>query len=275
MQNHGLRQPVLGTIGSFLASGGGNGALVGLAMLVASAVCLLVWGTVDGGAVREMLRAQHRVPHPRVRNGSLLAASFATFLRDASNRVGVVAMFALCVFGAWIESIMGVDLALLITSGLMVLLTSASALYAYGGYLAIRWRVLSSPMSPRRALGAWVSGHLLAGIACSFMIGVFSLVFSPRQFMSIDLPYCGQMLFVCCLAISFSLIAGRVLPYDRNDLASFASASTLGMVLTLGAWWGLGGVGLLAQMLAGIVVLVLSITVVLHAEPKPCITSRI
>ncbi len=264
MRKNGLDQPELGAIGAFIATGGSQGFLIGSLAFFTGAGCVLAWGVLEGSAVHELMGAQYKVPKPRVADGSLVFASTAIFFRDASNRIGLIALGALCALAVWIENLMQLKLVVVMLSAAIVMAMSASALYSYGGYLSIQWRVLASPKASPAALTSWIIGHLLGGGLCSALLLSLTAVLSPSSFSMVDSTTIQQLLSVIFIASAFSLLAGRVLPYDKDDIASFASASTLALVLTGGAWWGLNGIDTLLQL----VIAFLFFTVVVGAVAK-------
>ena len=112
---------------------------------MASMMCLIVWVWAETTMVDERLRTRYSTPRLRVHRGSFVGASMIAFWRDASNRIGLDGMVAVCLFGVVLESLTGVGMAFLAVSGAGVMLISAAGLYAYGDFLALHWRVAVAP----------------------------------------------------------------------------------------------------------------------------------
>lgn len=179
LRQGGLDQPGLIGAGTLFGSGDATGALIGVGALTVSVICLIVWGWAETVMVDELLHTQHSTPRLRVHRGSFVGASMAAFWRDESNRIGLVGMTAVCLFGVWMESLTGVAMAFLVVSGAGVMLIRAAGLYAYGEFLVLRWRVVASPAGTRAVLGAWIAGHLLAGLVCVVIIAVPVMIVFP------------------------------------------------------------------------------------------------
>ena len=113
--------------------------------LAASMMCLIVWGWAETAMVDELLHTRYSTSRLRVHRGSFVGASMIAFWRDASNRIGLDGMVAVCLFGVRLESLTGVGMAFLAVSGAGVMLISAAGLYTYGDFLVLHWRVAASP----------------------------------------------------------------------------------------------------------------------------------
>lgn len=269
VQVHGLDVPLLRQFGALLLAGDGPVIVVSILVTAAS---LLAWGWFSSRVAPELLRAQHRQPVLRVWRGSVVLASFVTFWRDPANRVGALGMLAIGLFGILLERVVGLPLALPLVAALVLCAVSAASLYAYGEFLAVRWRFLVAPSGLRRTLLAWCVGHLLAGAVLAVVIVLPAVGFLVEAFRWVDPDAVAR--FACALVgvLGLSLVAGRLLPFERDDVFALAASLTLAVALCAAAWLLLGGLptGLLA--LAALSVLTVSLAAVVGGETRTIAT---
>lgn len=250
VQSRGADIPLLGAVGGLLDRGNLVVTLLGLAL---TAISLLVWGWADSRVAPELLRARHATPLLKVPGGRIGFASAATFWRDASNRVGAVGMLAICLFGLWMERLTHLPFAFSVISAVVLMMTSAAAVYAYGEFQVIRWRLVASPADARRVLVWWVCGHLAAGAAVA--VGVVGLLapFFWGQLSATSPTSVARLGCAAALSMASGVVAGRLMPYDREDVFTLAGSATGAMVVFGIAWYALHGVALvpLAAIAAG------------------------
>lgn len=236
LQAHGTEVPWLLGVGTFLLESDTRTVAISGGATVLS---LAVWGLASSAVVPELLRSQHRRPVLAAPEGNLVLVSMVTFIRDPANVVGAVGMFVVSVLGVWLEQLgqLPVGVAIVATIGLLV--PSAACLYGFGTFADVRWRVVVSPARTSRFTLAWLSGHAVVGIGSALILLAPAIALDWAQFSLLDPATVARYLCAVAVSMGVSLIAGWVMPYERDDVLGLAASGTVAMVLAALAWWAL------------------------------------
>lgn len=192
-------------------------------------VALLVWGVAAGGTTSEIFRARGRRPRWRIPGGSVLGCSAVTFTRDAGNRFALLSLAALGATGLWLESVTGLPVAGALIAAAIVIVISGAAVLSYGDFEAVRWRVHTGPADPRRVLGAWLAGHLLGALIIAGVAVATAAAARPELVSGWGHGWATA----CLVGLGAGTLAGRLVPYRREDVFSVASTGLLDLSIAL------------------------------------------
>lgn len=245
----------------------GHDAVVTLVSLMATATLLVGWGFADSLIAPEARRGRQKAPWLRVPRGSRAVVSALTFLRDPANRVGALGMLSISIFGAALERMTGLPIAMPLAGAVALLVLNGAALYTYGEFLELRWRLVASPVSLRGVLPAWIAGHLAAGLLIAVVLATpVAVLATPAAVPDLDLGL--RTSAIALVSIGLSLVSGRVLPYQRDDIFALAGSGTAALVLTGVAWLALRDLPAPITLVAGLLIAGGAVSALAMLEPS-------
>lgn len=193
--------------------------------------------------------------------------SALTFLRDPANRVGALGMLSISIFGAALERMTGLPIAMPLAGAVALLVLNGAALYTYGEFLELRWRLVASPVSLRGVLPAWIAGHLAAGLLIAVVLATpVAVLATPAAVPDLDLGL--RTSAIALVSIGLSLVSGRVLPYQRDDIFALAGSGTAALVLTGVAWLALRDLPAPITLVAGLLIAGGAVSALAMLEPS-------
>jgi hypothetical protein len=207
--------------------------LVGFLLLV---VCAGGWLLFSSLTAREVLRRFGRTPWIRSERGGLAALSVLSFLRDSSNRLGLLAVCVMTIFSIWLDRWLGLGVGPYITLWTGCVYISASAILSYGDFVQLRWRVAVAPARGRIALAKWFAGHLAAaaGPIILLILVVNAAGWQPLAASLVTSP--DVVLVGVPVGVSGGLLAGCIVPYEKEDMLAIATSGVLAGALAAGSW---------------------------------------
>lgn len=233
---------------------------------------LLLWCLCSSLTTTEIFRSAHRRRWIHAAYGGFLGASAMSFLRDAGNRLGLVGVATITGFAVWVESSTRLAVGGLACAMALCLITSAATIFAYGDYRRFRWRTLVSPARRGRVLLDWLSGHLLAAALVSGVPAGILIAVLPSLVQSWTAETVETLAFALVVGLSSGAVAGRVLPYDSDDMFSVFGSGLLAAVIGAVMWWTSTVVADWAhapRLALAAVLLVIAVALVLRAEHPP------
>lgn len=264
VQEHGLELPGVAALGRAVM---GEQVVVAAAAAILGLAMLGLWGLAGGAVAREALRGHHRIPHAPVRGGGVGSVSAAFVRRDPANRVGAAALAVIAVLGVALDALVGLPVAWALIFVVGIVTASAASLYAYGEYLEVRWRMVASPAPLRGTLLRWIVGHWLAGVLSAALVAAPAVALA----LALGVPFAaeswGTAVTAAGLAVASGLIAGRLLPYERDDVFALAASGTASLVIFAAVWFPLSHLPPVAAAAATLVVLGVCLAVTVHLEP--------
>lgn len=221
-----------------------GGRLLGLETTVSVLIALGVtvggmgiWFLAAGWTTRALFRSRSARPWIRVRGGSAFGSSAVAFLRDAGNRFGMISLAALIALGFSLETSSGLPVASQVTLAALVLVVTGSAVMSYGDYVTLRWRVLASPVEPRRIVAAWIAGHVLTAVVlAAALVAVVRLV-RPEAVALSSTGEWATLGTIALIGLGSGCVAGRVLPYEKEDVFSIAGTGFVDILLGVSAYY--------------------------------------
>lgn len=211
------------------------GCAVSMIVLVAA---LSLWLFAATRVTHELFRPAWMTPILKVRSGSVSASAAATFGRDAGNRMGAISAVVLVALAVWTHVATGLPVGGVAAASALVAIVGATALLADGDYGAIRWRASVSPADSRLVIAGWLAGYLAIPVA----LGVSGLVVlglaRSDLFAGWGWTEADGLLAALLLALGSGVVAGRIVPADREELLTLAGSGVLAATICAALWWG-------------------------------------
>ena len=265
VQAHGLDLPGVASLGRLLMR---DQFLVALTVAAVGLAMLGLWGLASSAVTREVVRGHHRTPVLRVRGGGIAPVSAVFLWRDPANRVGGVALSVIAVFGVALDSLVGLPVAWALIVAVCLITVSAASLYAYGEYQQVRWRFVASPAPLRESLLRWIVGHWLAGVLWAAAVAAPAVGFAVALGVSLDAAWWVATAPAAVAAVATSLVAGRLLPYERDDVFALAASGTASLIMFAAVWFPLSQLPPLLGAAGVLVVLAGCLAVTIRLEPS-------
>lgn len=168
--------------------------------------------------------------------------------------------------GLWLDRTLEVPVALPMTGVVGLLCLGAPSLYAYGEFVHVRWRFATSPASTGRQSFLWLVGHVASGIVLALVVTAPTVMMLFRQIAALTPDSAVQAAAVGVATVGVNLLAGRVLPYERDDVFGLAATASVALLFGAVAWLVLRGLPPLSLLIAGVLVLGASVAVVVAGE---------
>ena len=265
LQAGGLDQPGMVAVGRLPM---GDQVMIGVLALLLVLVLLVGWGWAAGLVTDEVLQARHAVPWPTVRRGSVAAVSAAFLWRDPANRIAALALVVIAALGVAFEALLTLPVAWLMIGMSFMIMLCASGLYAYGEFLTLRWRFVSSPADQRVLLLRWILGHWAVGAILAVAVALPGAIAALAFGLTVDPGSLMALAGASLVGLGSCLVAGRILPYERDNVFALAASGTAGLVLFGLTWWPMSQLPVPVMLAGATVVLGLSLVVTVGAENR-------
>lgn len=263
MQADGLNSALVASGELVLEWSTGHSCVIAVVIMT---VALGLWLVVDALTSRDVMRAHGRRPRCVIRDGNIVKSGALTFFREPSNVMGLVSLMAIIGLAAFMERVTSIQITGQVVVSCALLLCAAGGIITYGEYLTLRWRVLASPASSRSTAAQWFLGHEGTAIliAASGFAAYYVLADSEtRELLIPELPiYLGMGL----VSMGAGLLAGKAVPYRREDVFAMAGSGTLAAVLGISYWWLTITIGRIPEPLAGAIAVVGAVAIILATE---------
>jgi hypothetical protein len=240
-----------------------------LLALVAFLAAMALWCLSAVLTVKEIFRSVGGRPWLVSTSGRPFVTSALGFLRDAGNRLGFVSLCAIVAFAVWTERSTNYPLGGLAALWGTTLFVSLAAILVYGDYLTVRWRFVVAPSDQRVVLLQWFLGHVGAALLLAGVAGGLLFTVQPRLLSSWSAADYAKVLTALFIGIGAGLVAGRLVPYRKEDVFTIAGSGIAAAVCAAASWWITARVATLAtipQMVPALVLLVILLLAVVGGE---------
>lgn len=208
-----------------------------LVALVASLAAIGLWCLSATLTIKEIFRSAGGRPWLVSTSGRPIVCSALGFVRDGGNRLGFVSLCAIIGFAVWAERSTKYPLGGLAALWGTCLFVSLSAILVYGDYLAVRWRVVVAPSAQRLVLFEWFSGHVGAALLLSGGANALLFAAQPQLLRSWSTADYAKVLTALFVGIGAGFVAGRLVPYRKEDVFTIAGSGTVAALCAVAAWW--------------------------------------